>query len=71
MELPANFNFEAAYRELREVFECSIVAKAFSYATSNPLAVYGEGSEEYSAVLNGYFDLYLSNTRIPSSCERT
>lgn len=71
LDFPADFDYRVAYKELRDVFDSSLITKALIYAAKNPVQVYGQGTEECNEVLNGYFDLYLSNAFIPSSCERT
>lgn len=67
-----DFNYKAAYIELREVYDSDLVRRAMVFAAQSPEKVYGKESDEYTQAKNGYFDsfLYFSISRSTSSSER-
>lgn len=55
-----NLDYKQCWEEIRDAFNNSCLVKAVEYASKNPELVYGSNTPESDAVINGFFDLYLS-----------
>lgn len=59
-----NFDYKAAYKDMREVFDDPCIEKALKFAHENPAIVYGKNTPEFERVyIHGFFDLYFSVKR--------